>query len=41
MITISAKDTGGKSKYEDVRVLEFGKIVDSHAFLPDLSLIHI
>ena len=37
MITISAKDTGGKSKYEDVRVLEFGKIVDSHAFLPDMS----
>ena len=37
MVMLSAKDREGKSKYEDVRVLEFGKIVDSHAFLPDMS----
>ena len=38
MVTMSAKDKDdGKSKYEDVRILEFGKIVDSHAFMPDMS----
>ena len=38
MVTMSAKDKDdGKSKYDDVRVLDFGKIVDSHAFMPDMS----
>jgi dynein heavy chain len=38
LITMSAKDKNdGKSKYEDVRILEFGKIAESHAFLPEMS----
>jgi len=38
MVMLSAKDKDdGKSKYDDVRILEFGKIVDSHAFLSDMQ----
>lgn len=38
LITMSAKDKNdGKSKYEDVRILEFGKIAEAHAFLPEMS----
>jgi dynein heavy chain len=38
LIMMSAKDKDdGKSKYDDVKVLEFGKIIDSHAFLPDMA----
>ena len=37
MIVASAKAADSKSKYEDLRVLEFGKIADQHSLVPDMG----
>eukprot|EP00961_Rhodomonas_salina_P145144 1953467-Rhodomonas_salina.1 len=36
LVTASAKAADGKSKYEDVRILEFGKIAQDHSLLIDM-----